>query len=194
MRPGDVPDLDDDLDRLWGSLVELHERLRTHTWSTYRRANPFGEELFDWKEKGRFVGGENVTVYDSVHVIGDVVIGDDTWVGPGCLLDGSGGLTIGRNCSIASGAQLVSHDTVRWAVSGGRLPYEHSPVAVEDHCFIGTYAVVLRGVRIGTESVVAAGSVVSDDVPARTIVAGAPARRIGTVEFAGDDVHLVYDR
>jgi acetyltransferase-like isoleucine patch superfamily enzyme len=193
VRPGDVPDLDEDLGRLWSSLVALHERLRDHSWSSYRRANPFTEELFDWKEKGAFVGGEDVTVYDSVHLIGDVAIGDHSWVGPGCMLDGSGGLTIGCYCSIASGAQLVSHDTVRWALSGGRLPYERSPVVIEDHCFIGTYAVVLRGVRVGTESVVAAGSVVKDDVPSRTIVAGAPARPVGRVEFVGDDVRLVYD-
>jgi acetyltransferase-like isoleucine patch superfamily enzyme len=194
VRPGDVPDLDDELARLWGSLVALHEQLRAHTWLTYHRVNPFGEELFDWKEKGAFIGGENVTIYDSAHLIGDVVIGDSTWVGPGCLLDGSGGLTIGRNCSVASGAQLLSHDTVRWALSGGRLPYEHAPVVIEDHCFIGTYAVVLSGITVRTESLVAAGSVVTADVPPRTIVAGAPARRIGTVEITGDDVALVYDR
>jgi len=53
-----------------------------------------------------------------------------------------------------------------------------APVVIEDLVFVGARAIILKGVRIGYGSVVAAGSVVSRDVPARTVVAGNPAREV----------------
>jgi acetyltransferase-like isoleucine patch superfamily enzyme len=191
---GTEVELEEELRVLRDRLVALNERLREHVWRTYRRVNPFVENLFDWKEKGAFGGGVDVTVYDSATLIGDVTIGDHSWVGPFCLLDGTGGLSIGRWCSIATGAQLQSHDTVRWAVSGGRLPYEYSPVRVEDRCFVGAHAVVTRGVTVGAGSVVGAGAVVTRDVPPGSIAVGVPAEIVGRVEIDGDLVTLRIDR
>jgi acetyltransferase-like isoleucine patch superfamily enzyme len=57
--------------------------------------------------------------------------------------------------------------------------------------FIGANAVVQMGVTIGDEAVVAAGAVVTVDVPARTIVAGVPARQVGRVTGTGPATHLV---
>ncbi len=56
------------------------------------------------------------------------------------------------------------------------LDAEHSPVIIEDDVFVGMNALILKGVHIGQESMVGAGSVVVEDVPARTLVAGNPAR------------------
>ncbi|HEX8723386.1 MAG TPA: acyltransferase [Pyrinomonadaceae bacterium] len=183
--------LDDDLRRLWVGLQSLRARLRDETWAKYRRVNPFGEDLLDWKEKGRFVGGRNVTVYDSTTVVGDVTIGDNTWVGPFCSLDGTGGLEIGSFCALSLGTQLITHDTVRWALSGGRAAYEYAPVRVGDCCFLGVHSVVTRGVSVGDHSLVAAGAVVTKDVEPYSIVAGVPARRVGAVRVGeGGDVDL----
>ena len=67
---------------------------------------PFTEDITDWK-KGKFLfGGENITIYDSSTVAGEVKVGDNTWIGPYTALDGTGGLTIGNNCSISSGVIL----------------------------------------------------------------------------------------
>ena len=56
-------------------------------------------------------------------VIGDVKVGSHTWIGPNVILDGSGGgLEIGDYCSIDAGAQIYTHDTVMWAISGGQVP------------------------------------------------------------------------
>ena len=173
--------------------MRLNEQLRDRVRASHDRINPFAENLFGWKEKGAFVGGVDVTIYDSTTIIGDVVIGDHSWIGPFCMLDGTGGLRIGSYCSVATGAQLQTHDTVRWALSGGRLGYEYSPVTIEDHCFIGAQAVVTRGVTVGTQSVVAAGAVVTRDVPPRTIVAGVPAVSVGAVRLEGEDVRLEID-
>ena len=125
MNIDDVP-LDDDLLRLARPLRGLGGKLRAHAWQEYGRVNPFVEDLFDWKEKGQFVRGMDVTIYESSTVVGDVTIGDHTWVGPFCLLDGSGSLSIGSYCSISTGCQILTHDTIRWAVSGGRAPSESS--------------------------------------------------------------------
>jgi acetyltransferase-like isoleucine patch superfamily enzyme len=176
-------------------LRTLHRELRDETRTSYGRINPFTEDLSDWKERGRYWAGEDrdITIYDSTTVVGDVTIGEGTWIGPFCSLDGTGGLSIGAHCSVSAGVQLLTHDTVRWALSGGSALPERSPTRLGDRCFVGAGAVVLRGVTIGEGSVVGAGAVVTGDVPAGAIVAGVPARRIGTVVHRGDEIHLEYE-
>ena len=110
------------------------------------------------------------------------------------LLDGSGGLSIGDNCSISTGVQIYSHDTVKWAVSGGAAGYEFAPVAIGNSCYIGSQTVVSKGVTIGSQSVVGACSFVNRDLPPRTIAVGTPARPIGRVEVSGEDIELVIER
>lgn len=176
--------LNDRQRRLLEDLREVHEHLRAETRERYDRINPFAEDLFDWKERGRAWTGDDrgVTIYNSTTVVGDVEIGADTWIGPFCSLDGTGGLSIGRNCAISLGCQLLSHDTVSWALSGGRAEPRRAATSVGDCCFLGTHSVVLAGVTIGDRCVVGAGAVVTSDVPPNAIVVGAPARRAGTVE------------
>lgn len=186
--------LDEETAALWQQLQTLHHRTRDYTFAKFRRTNPFTEDLFEWKEKGEYWGGKDVTIYDSTYVTGDVTIGDHTWIGPFCELDGSGGLTVGSYCSLSLGTCILTHDTVKWALSGGRAAYEYSPTRIGDCCFIGTHAVVTRGVTIDDHCVVGAGAVVTRDVPAKTVVAGVPARIIGHVEVDGEDVALHIDK
>jgi acetyltransferase-like isoleucine patch superfamily enzyme len=185
----------DRLDALLSDLRALASRLGGATRERYARMNPFVEDVTDWKARGRAWTGEDrdVTIYDSATLIGDVEIGRSTWVGPFCMLDGSGGLRIGHHCSVSTGAQLLSHDTVEWALSGGTAPYRRTPTTIGDCCFIGAHAVLRRGITIGDHCLVAAGAVVTADVPSHTIVAGVPARPIGAVEVGEDgEVRLSY--
>jgi len=129
---------------------------------------------------------------DHCIIVGEPRIGAGTWVGYFTLLDGSGGLSIGKNCSIASGAQIYTHDTVRWALEG--LPKDHvnyshvdrASVTIGNNVYIGANAVILKGVTIGDQCVIGAGAVVTKDLPPRSVALGVPARIVGHVELDKD--------
>jgi acetyltransferase-like isoleucine patch superfamily enzyme len=184
--------LDEELVTLWKQLQTLHFKLRDFTKRKYNRVNPFTEDLFEWKEKGRFFGGKNVTIYDSTTITGDVKIGDNTWIGPFCSIDGTGGLAIGVFCCISSGVRIVTHDTIKWSLSGGKTPYEHAPVVIGDCTFIGVESVVIRGVTIGKHCLIGANSVITSDIPDYSIALGSPAKIAGKVEIDREEVKLVY--
>jgi acetyltransferase-like isoleucine patch superfamily enzyme len=179
--------------QLAAALKELRaaneERLRRE----WNRSLPFAEGLFDRWERARALGfGEGASIYDSAIVLGEVAVGAGTWVGPNVLLDGSGGgIAIGSTCSISAGVQIYTHDTVKWALSGGRLPRRTGAVAIGDCCYVGPQAVIVAGVRVGRSSVVGALSYVDAEIPELTFVAGSPARPKGRVVVEGDDVRIV---
>lgn len=125
---------------------------------------------------------------------GDPTIGDGTWIGAFCILDGSGGLTVGSGCDISSGVQIYTHSTVKRCVSGRAHPdVDRAPTVIGDRVFIGAGSIVNMGVTIGDGAVVGAGSVVTRDVDPFSIVAGVPARVIGHVTVDGANVELVVD-
>lgn len=84
-------------------------------------------------------------------------------------------VTIGRGCAIAWDVSITDTDYHQV----GDKPMS-APVEIGDHVWIGAKSLVLKGVRIGEGAIVAAGSVVVTDVPARTLVAGVPAQVIRT--------------
>jgi acetyltransferase-like isoleucine patch superfamily enzyme len=79
------------------------------------------------------------------------------------------GVHVGRQSWVALEAMILTHDRTRGQ-------YLHTRVG--ERCFIGARSILLPGVQIGDESIVAAGAVVTKDVPARSVVAGNPARVI----------------
>ena len=185
--------MNENLTRLLSELGALRAHLDRHTKQIYNRVNPLSENLIDWKEKGRQISGhDNTTVYESSTVIGDVILGENCWVGPFTILDGGGGLTIGNHVTIAAGAMVYTHDTLKHTLSDGKAPYEYGPVVIEDNCFIGSQAIILKGTTIGHHSLVAANSLVSGEVPPYSIVGGSPATIIGCVQVHDGNVSLVY--
>lgn len=164
-------------------LRSLHQKMRAHTRSKYHRINPANEDFFPWDERGRFWAKKNkgITIYNSATLIGDVKIGEKTWVGPFTLLDGGGGLKIGKFCSISTGVNIITHDTVKWSLSSGKENTEYCAVKIGNCCFIGTHAVILKGVTIGSHCIIGAGAVVTKNIPAYSIVTGVPAKVVGRV-------------
>ena len=110
--------------------------------------------------------GKNAVIMMGTIINIGAIIGEGTMIDMGAVLGGRA--TVGKNCHIGAGAVLA----------GVIEPASATPVIVEDNVLVGANAVIIEGVRIGENSVVAAGSVVIEDVPANSVVAGVPARVI----------------
>lgn len=111
------------------------------------------------------IGDNAVIMMGAILNIG-VKVGSGTMIDMGVVLGGR--VMVGNNCHIGAGTVLA----------GVVEPPSATPVIIEDDVVIGANAVVLEGVRVGKGSVVAAGAIVLEDVPAGTVVAGNPARVI----------------
>jgi len=146
----------------------------------WNRSLPFADYIVDRWQKALDLGfGKGSSIYDSALVIGNVKVGENTWIGPFTVLDGSGGLEIGDNCSISAGVQIYTHDTVAWAISGGEINPQKKPVRIGDRCYIGPNVVISKGVNIGDGCVIGANSFVNHDVPAGMKAWGCPAQCLG---------------
>ena len=131
---------------------------------------------------------------DHAWIVGEPEIGEGTWIGAFTLVDGSGGLRIGRGCDISCGAHIYTHSTMRRCVSGRTYDeIDRAPVTIGDHVFVGANAVIMMGVTIGDRAVVGAGAVVTHDVPANAVVTGVPAQVTGRVVVDGEEVRVVHD-
>ena len=89
------------------------------------------------------------------------------------------GVHIGKNCLIASGTTILSHDHCK-RVGEGVLNPLLLDTYIGDRCFLAVNSMILPGVKVGNECIVAAGAVVTKDVPDHCIVAGNPAKVIRT--------------
>ncbi|HEV8599883.1 MAG TPA: acyltransferase [Gemmatimonadales bacterium] len=116
---------------------------------------------------------------------GRLLIGDDAVVAEGAIIRAAGGtIRIGRGSGIGQyGVVVAANHTVRLGVPVLSGPWEtvKSGVDIGDNVWLGAHCVVLPGVRIGDNSAIAAGSVVSHDVPPNEIWGGVPARKIKDV-------------
>jgi len=91
---------------------------------------------------------------------------------------------IGRNCMIANNTSILTHG-FDWSVlreKYGEVLGSSGKVVLEDNVFVGTNTIILKGVRIGRDSIVGAGSVVTSDIPAGSVAAGNPCKVIMTID------------
>ena len=116
------------------------------------------------------------------NAVGDVLIGDFTRIGLHNTIIGP--VTIGNHVNLAQGVTItaLNHNFEDTTLRIDQQGVSTNTVTISDDVWIGTNAVVLPGVTIGTHSVVAAGAVVTKDVPPYTIVAGVPAKVIKTIK------------
>jgi maltose O-acetyltransferase len=130
---------------------------------------------------GRLTIGERVRLVSTVARLelvvlpgGHLEIGDNVFINYGSSLVASRHVKIGNDCLIGTHVMVMDCDFHRvedkaWDTTG-------VPVVIEDRVWLGNRSMVLKGVTVGHDAVVAAGSVVTRDVPPRTVVAGVPAR------------------
>ena len=126
--------------------------------------------------------GKRVNYYPGVFIFPgrNLVVGDDVNFAKGVIVGTPGGVYIGDRTMLGFGCQLMSgnHNVPK---NRGRIfgaGYDRKKIFVSNDVWIGAYSVVLPGITIGEGAVIAAGSVVSKDVPPFMIVGGVPAKPI----------------
>jgi acetyltransferase-like isoleucine patch superfamily enzyme len=121
---------------------------------------------------------------------GHILIGDYVYVGDDCIISCAEKIEIGAFTLLAHGVQVFDNDShpvspalrekdyqiVLGLISGERADIGRASIKIGEHVWIGFNAILMKGISIGDGSIVAAGSIVTSDVPAHSIVAGSPAR------------------
>ncbi|MEX0648874.1 MAG: acyltransferase [Balneolaceae bacterium] len=134
--------------------------------------------------KGGTITAENCQFYSGVRIeIGAgarLHIGNGTYINRNSLIVSEQKVTIGRDCKISW--DVIIMDTDQHPLNS-EVPVRE-PVVIEDRAWIGCRCTILKGVTIGEGAIIAAGSVVTRDVPAHCIYGGVPARHLGDVEVA----------
>ena len=106
----------------------------------------------------------------------NLIVGNNSIIGNDAMLDARNGITIGDNVSLSMGVWIwtMEHDPQdpHYKAKGG-------PVVIEDYAWVSCRVVILPNITIGKGAVVAAGAVVTKDVPPYAIVGGVPAKIIG---------------
>jgi acetyltransferase-like isoleucine patch superfamily enzyme len=116
-----------------------------------------------------------------------IKVGARTFIGESVVIRGQGGVTIGEAVLIGPAAQIlaINHKFADPTLHIMDQGISGNGIVIEDGAWIGAGAVVLDGVRVGRGAVVGANSVVTRDVPSRSLVAGAPARVIKHLDRDG---------
>ena len=116
----------------------------------------------------------------------NITIGKNVFINTGCRFQDQGGIRIGDHV-------LIGHNVVLATLNHDFAPYNRAtmhpaPIHIEDRVWIGANATVVPGVTIGENSIVAAGAVVTKDVPPNTIVGGVPAKVLKRIDENGNPV------
>ena len=173
----------------WLDLIIMNQRDARPRWyirmlaplyqKRGRGSKIYGSVRMDTPPYRRFtIGRESVVESFSCinNAVGDVVIGDKTRIGLHCTIIGP--VTIGNNVNLAQGIVVtaLNHNFTDCTKRIDEQGISTKEVTIGNDVWIGANATILPGVTIGQHCVVAAGSVVTKDVPDYTVVGGVPAR------------------
>jgi acetyltransferase-like isoleucine patch superfamily enzyme len=116
----------------------------------------------------------------------NIRVGKRVFINQGCMLMDIGGIDIGDDVMLGPAVRLI---TSGHPLDPGlrRRQIVAAPIGIDSNAWLGAGATVLHGVTVGRDSVVAAGAVVTRDVPPATLVAGVPARVVRSVAAAGTE-------
>jgi len=150
---------------LWDIFDKLPICLNANFGIIFRRL--IAERLFKKCGVG-FISEENFRFNFGQYI----EVGDFVFFNRGVFIDSKGGVTIGNNVGITEEVRIFTHSHSE----SSHIIREYKPVVIRDYAKIYTGAVILPGVTIGEQAIVASHSLVTKDVPANTLVAGMPAQ------------------
>jgi len=135
--------------------------------------------IFGWEQSAGYLSG--YTYVEARNPESSVEFGDQTHLNNGVMVVSEGpGVAIGRRCLIGPGVHVYDSDFHPLTAADRRdAAPRMARVELGDDVFVGTNALILKGVTVGAGSVVGAGAVVVADVPAGAVVGGNPARVVG---------------
>lgn len=135
---------------------------------------------------GRIIIGDRVTlgnrlaffVTQQFQELPVLTIGDDSTINYCTVISVCSHVTIGKRCRIAGEVKIFDNNSHSISTDNDRRMSESDvkPIVIEDDVWVGMGSIILKGVTLGRGSVVAAGSVITKNVPAMTVVGGNPAR------------------
>jgi len=141
------------------------------------------------RERAELLGlPEGCRIRENAKIISpeNLKCGKNVWIGEGAVLDASGGLEIGDNTQIGLYTLIWSHSSIKQALSGQtgttNKGIVRKPTKIGRNCFIGGQSTVYPGVVIGDSSVVLPMSLVSKDIPERSISSGEMGDRLKDLE------------
>ena len=135
--------------------------------------------------------GEGTRVYSTAIIYGCPKVGKNVFIGPYSVIDGTGSLVIEDDSQISLHAMIWTHDTHERCLLGDDIARNRKrieDVTIENNVWVGAGAIITPGVLIGHHSMVAAGAVVTKNVPPCSLVAGVPASVIAKIKIEGDVV------
>jgi lipopolysaccharide O-acetyltransferase len=145
---------------------------------------------FRLRSNGEFRGAHRLTLgrdcrFD-IHDGGQLMIGDDVQFNDQCQVACAQQISIGNDVLVASKVFITDHDH-DFSHAGAPMtwPLSSKPVTIGERVWLGNGVSILKGVEIGADSVVAAGSVVTKSFPAFSLIAGVPARLVRKLEKPG---------
>lgn len=120
---------------------------------------------------------------DGVYSLSTIEVGNDVFIGPGATLSATeSGIVFGNKIMLGPNVTIMGGDHNTTQIGHymydveEKLPENDVPIIVEDDVWIGAGVIILKGVRIGNGSIVAAGALVIKDVPPYSIVGGVPTK------------------
>ena len=163
------------------SLLQDARSARRHLWlnvAAGAAVTPRVLRYWMYRQAGVETATPNIFSGSVVHGRSPVRIGERTFINHGCYFEANAPITIGEECSIGMEVLVVtsSHpldETGRFSTRSTYLP-----VTIGNRCWIGARAVLLPGVTIGDDVIVASGAVVTRDCADAGLYAGVPARRV----------------
>lgn len=149
------------------------------SWNKGKRRYAVGEFIVESgstvEVKGNFACYEGTYIYVGRNA--SLVLGANSYINRKSTINCFKEVVIGDNCAISDYVKIIDSDNHNLLVDG-KVNIETKPIHIGKHVWIGKGVIILKGVNIGDDAVIAAGTIVTKDVPAKCLVGGNPAKII----------------